>query len=101
MRITQEELRELLDYDPQTGIFRWRYQHDALSRGERIRNTRNAGKVAGFRHFTGIRIKIDGVHFCAHRLAFLWMTGAVPARVRQRNGDLFDLRWANLIGDQQ
>jgi len=98
MSVTQQQVLGLLDYDPHTGIFRWRYQHDAQSRGERIRNARTAGKVAGFRHSTGIRIKIDGVHFNAHRLAFLWMTGSTPRWVRPRNGDLYDNRWNNLRG---
>lgn len=98
MRVTQEQVRELLDYDPHTGVFRWRYQPDAESKGTRHRNTRHAGKIAGFRHFTGVRIKIAGVHYSAHRLAFVWMTGAVPSHVFHRNGDIFDNRWTNLRG---
>jgi hypothetical protein len=49
MELTAERLRELLDYDPETGVFRWKMN-------------RRRGKVAGTLRPDGYRqIGIDGV----------------------------------------
>lgn len=95
--ITQDELKTLLDYEPRTGVFRWRFRPNAETHREKLINTRHAGTVAGSRHKFGIRIKIAGVPYMAHRLAMLWMTGAIPPHVLHANGDIYDNRWANLI----
>lgn len=88
MGITQEYLKQRLDYNPDTGIFVWR------------KNTqiRFAGKVAGSIHANGyIVININGKILPAHRLAFLYMKGYFPEndcdhinRIRDDN------RWSNL-----
>jgi phospholipid N-methyltransferase len=68
--LTQERLKELLIYNPDTGVF----THKILRRG------RARGSVAGCRHHTGyIFIQLDEKKHLAHRLAFLYMTGALPA----------------------
>ena len=33
--LTAEQIRAALDYNPYTGLFRWRYRHDAAQRMER------------------------------------------------------------------
>jgi hypothetical protein len=79
--ITAERLRELVHYDPETGLFR---------RGE---------KVVGWRtNKEGhLRIQIDGRGYLLHRLAFLYMNGVWPeGEVDHINGDPSDNRWANL-----
>lgn len=87
--VTAVRLRELLNYDPQTGIFTRRID---------IRQRWKAGSVAGNIAPSGyVRITIDGRSTQAHRLAWLWMTGAWPdADIDHINGDRADNRWANL-----
>ena len=65
--ITAETLRGLLDYDPETGEFRWR-----VSRGNRIKVGAAAGTVSSNSYAV---IKINGMPFKAHRLAWLHFHG--------------------------
>lgn len=84
--LTAERLRELLHCDPETGIFTW------LDTGRR-----GTGKQAGRENDKGyIRIGVDGRIYQASRLAFLYMTGAVPPIVDHRNTNPSDNRWNNL-----
>lgn len=84
-----EKVKELLDYDPETGIFRWKINISA----------HRAGSVAGSPS-SGMRylaVRYKGKEYAAHRLAFLWMTGAWPeASLDHINGDKVDNRWKNL-----
>lgn len=68
--LTAERLREVLDYDFETGIFRWR---GCNPRG------RPAGRVAGCVNNQGyIVIGVDYVMYQASRLAWLYVTGEWP-----------------------
>jgi len=67
--LTYERLYELLSYNSETGIFRWK-----ISRGSRAK----AGAIAGCRTNGYIVIGIDGVPLLAHRLAWLYIYGYVP-----------------------
>jgi hypothetical protein len=82
MNLTAERLRELLDYDPETGVLTWKVSH-----------TR-----AGTRHSHGYTtVSIDGRRYFAHRLAWVFVTGAWPAHhIDHRNGDKADCRFVNL-----
>lgn len=85
--LTQERLKELLSYDPETGVF----LRLVSMRGKR------AGSIAGTRWSNGyIIIKIDGALYYAHRLAFLYMTGRIPEQVDHKNRDRADNCWNNL-----
>jgi hypothetical protein len=99
--LTAARLRELLTYDPSTGVFRWlpRAAEDGSSLHEINRwNTRYAHTVAGTLKPDGyMRIKVDGFPYSSHRLAFLYVTGAWPQfEVDHINGDRADNRWENL-----
>ena len=62
-------LNELLTYDPQEGVLRWRVRH----------NNRAAGEVAGSPTSDGyLHIKIDKVKYKAHRIAYYMGTGIDP-----------------------
>jgi hypothetical protein len=89
MALTADRLRAVLDYDPLTGAFIWR---------ERISIRITVGKRAGVANRLGhVCIGVDGVKHYAHRLAWLYMTGAWPAEsIDHINGDPGDNRFANL-----
>lgn len=71
--ITAAQLREVLNYNPDAGVFTWR-----TSTGQRSK----PGNVAGTLHHEGyIRIGVLGAYYAAHRLAWLYMTGEWPASV--------------------
>jgi hypothetical protein len=92
--ITQSFLKEVLDYDPDTGVFHWRHREDV----PREWNTRHAGKVAGTVLPTGYRsIIINNEPYLGHRLAWFYMAGEWPPhQVDHINRIRGDDRFANL-----
>lgn len=91
-RLTAERLRQVLNYDPATGIFTWKELPPSTY-------IVKVGDVAGGPdgHRGHVRIKVDGYLFYAHCLAWLWMTGAWPKdQVDHRNTIHGDNRWENL-----
>ena len=92
--ITQAELLEALDYEPETGKFRWRHRADR----SRYWNTRYAGKVTGcIGSGDYLRIRFNGRLYAAHRFAWLYQTGEWPRHeIDHVNGDRRDNRFANL-----
>ena len=87
--LTSERLRELLRYDPATGVWTWL----AFSGGNCPRPGEPAGTVlpGGYR-----RIRIDGTGYLSGPLVFLYMTGEWPVGVaRRRDGDRGNDRWEN------
>lgn len=67
--LTQERLKELLDYDSLTGIFIWK----------KARNNNLVGIIAGAKRPDGyLRIRIDYKFYYAHRLAWLYVYGEWP-----------------------
>lgn len=95
--LTQQRLRELLDYDPITGCFWWREQEATNSSANGPRN-RWAEQEAGATTVQGYRIvSVDNERFRACRLAWLYMTGEWPTNdIDHRNGNQADDRWENL-----
>lgn len=88
---TQERVKELLIYDPDTGIFIWRVD---VGRWGRIK----AGTVTGSLCGNGyLYISFDGERFVAHNLAWLYMTGEWPnGLVDHINMKTTDNRFSNL-----
>ena len=88
--MNQNRLRELLNYDPATGIFTWRMQR---------RGRAKVGTVAGTAHPKGyIRISIDHVDQLAHRLAWVFVHGPIDDSmvIDHINGNRCDNRIENL-----
>lgn len=92
--ITHKEVIELIAYDRITGSFTWKI--DASSH-------RRAGSSAGYYHNGYLLIKIKGVLYQAHRIAWFYVTGFWPAntidhRDRNRSNNAFDnLREATML----
>lgn len=90
--LTQERLKEILHYNPATGLFTWLVRPGKFSR-------RRIGDIAGYsRPDDGyVTIRIDGRGYYGHRLAFLYMTGKFPDHDGEhKNTDGSDNRWENL-----
>jgi hypothetical protein len=88
--LTAERLRTIVNYDPDTGLFTW---VSAAGRHGRY----PAGSPAGFMHGGYVCICIDGFDYRAHRLAWLWMTGAWPSsNLDHRDLNRANNRWDNL-----
>lgn len=87
--ITQAELKEVLTYNHETGIFTWN-----SSRGKAIK-----GGVAGTLLDNGyLCIRYKGKGYKAHRLAFIYMNGFYPTDfdTDHINHIKTDNRWSNL-----
>jgi hypothetical protein len=90
--LTAERLRELLDYDPATGVFTWRLVNRRAFRAK-------AGDRAGTRPDGAgyLPIGVDGKVYRAHRLAWLHVHGTWPFGVIDHiNGIRHDNRIENL-----
>lgn len=85
--LTPERLREVLHYDPDTGVFTWR---SGPAQG-RVAGWLETGPRTGY-----IRIEIDGRAYMAHRLAYLYVTGEWPSRLDHIDNDKTNNRFANL-----
>lgn len=86
-----ERVRELLHYDPDTGIVRWRVNRDRAGRAK-------AGDIVGRPDKDGyLKFTIESSSQYLHRVIWLYVTGHWPdERIDHRDGDPVNNRWANL-----
>jgi hypothetical protein len=93
MTLTAAELREILSYDPETGVFTW-----ARSPNRKIRVGDVAGSIKrGSRGSECTVIVFRRRVYTAHRLAWLYTYGVWPVElIDHANGNPHDNRIANL-----
>ncbi len=88
--LTAERLRELLHYDPETGLF---------TRKTTTSSRASAGGVVGLRPTKKgyWSVCVEGRRYLSHQLAWFWMTGQWPdPECDHRDTDPSNNRWVNL-----
>lgn len=90
--LTQNRLKQVLHYEPLTGMFTWLVSGNGRNIGA------EAGSVVKARNELKYQtISVDGKTYFAHRLAFLYMTGLFPVNVVNHiDGDGLNNVWLNL-----
>jgi len=89
--LTHERVREVLDYNPATGVFTWK-----VSLSKNVKAGTEAGgnaKGNGYRYIT-----VDGIETPAARFVWFYMTGEWPrTKVQFVDNDKTNLRYNNLV----
>lgn len=107
--ITAEYARQLLAYDPETGVLTWKARTPDMFKDGKFRtaaqecarwNTRFAGKPAGnSRNSVYIQVSINDRLYLAHRVIWLMMTGKWPdTDIDHDDTCKTNNRWRNLRG---
>lgn len=89
--LTADRLRDVLNYDPESGVFTWRISRKKCT----------AGAAAGSKRPDGyVLIRVDYIRYYGHRLAWLYMMGEWPKSIidhidgNPTNNSLVNLRTA-------
>lgn len=85
--ITQEQVKHLFDYCPESGDLIWK----SPNKSEFV------GKKAGWNTISGVRLEFSKKTHVAHALIFIYMTGEKPSHIRHKDGDKLNNKWENLV----
>lgn len=87
--LTQERLKELLEYNGENGKFTWKANYGSAAK---------SGNIAGYVNKLGyVMIGVGGKRYLAHRLVWLYVNGYFPKEcIDHINGDKSDNRIHNL-----
>jgi len=85
--LTQQRLKEVLNYDAESGVFTWAVGSRKAAKGV---------VAGGFSDRGYLNICVDGVRYRAHRLAWLYMYGVYPKQIDHLNHVRHDNRMINL-----
>lgn len=92
-RITQQYLKSVLEYNPETGVLTWRKRNDV----DNSWNTKYAGKKIGWSHSHGyIQLCINYNKYYAHRIVWLYMTGKWPKEIDHIDTNKGNNKFSNL-----
>lgn len=83
----QRELKRLVHYDPETGVFTRLVTTSSRS----VKGSRAGSKSGDYR-----KLRLGGKYYPEHHTAFLYMLGYLPKMVDHKNRDKLDNSWANL-----
>lgn len=86
-RLTQDQVKELIEYIPNTGVFN---RIKKLSNNCKMRDIAIT-KKNGYQY-----ININGGSHLAHRIAFLYMDGCIPKYIDHIDGNRSNNVWTNL-----
>jgi hypothetical protein len=84
-----EILKSRLEYEPETGLFKYRHNFNVMKKGD----------IAGRQNTNGhVQISINNRRYMAHNLAWLYMTGEYPANfiIDHEDRNYSNNKWSNL-----
>lgn len=88
-KLTQQYLKEILDYNSETGVFVWLYSPNGFVK---VGDEAGAINLNGYAH-----IRINYRHYKTHRLAYLYMTGRWPkGDMDHKDQNKINNAWSNL-----
>jgi hypothetical protein len=103
--ISQKELKKYVDYDPDTGIFKWKHRINSEFSAEhywRTWNRNNAGKtINGTPSKKRLYFKVKGVFYPASNLVSIYMTDKNPLTVAYKDEKPRNNQYNNLIFNYQ